>query len=124
MNNIILSPLSHTWLLDLDGTIVKHNGYLIDGHDTLLAGATKFINSISPSDKIIFLTSRDEKYKKSTLDFLNENHIRYDHIIFGLPYGERVLINDKKPSGLAMCVAINTDRDEGNFPKFSVDENL
>ena len=25
--NITLSPLGHTWLLDLDGTIVKHNGY-------------------------------------------------------------------------------------------------
>ena len=29
-----LSTLSKTWIFDLDGTIVKHNGYKIDGYDT------------------------------------------------------------------------------------------
>lgn len=27
MNEIVISQLGHTWILDLDGTIVKHNGY-------------------------------------------------------------------------------------------------
>lgn len=26
MEKLTLSPLSHTWILDFDGTIVKHNG--------------------------------------------------------------------------------------------------
>lgn len=42
MNKLILSTLAHTWILDLDGTIVKHNGYKLDGTDTLLEGAKEF----------------------------------------------------------------------------------
>ena len=31
MKKIKLSKnLSHTWFIDLDGTILKHNGYIID----------------------------------------------------------------------------------------------
>lgn len=37
-----MSALGKTWLFDLDGTIVKHNGYKLDGHDTLLSGAKNF----------------------------------------------------------------------------------
>lgn len=33
---LTLSTLPKTWIFDLDGTLVKHNGYKIDGHDTLL----------------------------------------------------------------------------------------
>ena len=40
-----LSPLGKTWILDIDGTIVKHNGYKIDGHDTLLLGAKEFLQN-------------------------------------------------------------------------------
>ena len=46
-NIINLSTLGHTWILDLDGTIVKHNGYKIDGQDTLLDGALEFLKNIS-----------------------------------------------------------------------------
>ena len=35
----IMSSLDHTWILDLDGTILKHNGYKIDGKDSFLDGA-------------------------------------------------------------------------------------
>lgn len=111
-NNLILSTLGHTWLFDLDGTILKHNGYKIDGYDTLLPGVKDFFkNQIRKEDKVIFLTSRKEKYKEITESFLKENNIRYDAIIFDLPYGERILVNDKKTSGLEMSKAINFDRD-------------
>ena len=30
--------LSHTWFIDIDGTIFKHNGYITDKSDTLLPG--------------------------------------------------------------------------------------
>lgn len=44
---ITLSPLGKTWILDLDGTLVKHNGYKLDGHDTLLPGAKDFLKQIT-----------------------------------------------------------------------------
>ena len=116
MNDLILSTLGHTWILDLDGTIVKHNGYKIDGVDTFLPGSKEFLSSLPDKDMVIFLTSRKEEYREITEQFLKENNIRYDHIIFGAPYGERILINDDKPSGLKMSVAITGERDAGIIP--------
>ena len=58
MNDLILSALGHTWILDLDGTVVKHNGYKIDGTDTFLDGAETFLRNIPQKDMVIFLTSR------------------------------------------------------------------
>ena len=95
-NKHIVSSLGKTWILDLDGTLVKHNGYMIDGRDSWLLGAKKFLESIPQNDKIILLTSRTENEKKITEDFLEEQGIRYDHIIYNAPYGERILINVKK----------------------------
>lgn len=121
---IKLSPLGHTWILDIDGTIVKHNGYKLDGKDTLLDGAAEFLAGIPEGDMIIFVTSRTEEYRSITENFLRENNIRYDHIIFGAPYGERILMNDRKPSGLDMSVAVNTERDIFFKQVISIDENL
>jgi len=110
-NRLILSSLGHTWILDLVGTIFKHNGYLIDGQDSFLAGAEEFLKSIPEKDMIVFITSRTEECKVKTMEFLKKNNIRYDHIIFGAPYGERILINDDKPSGLKMGIVVNGKRD-------------
>lgn len=119
-----MSSLGKTWLFDLDGTIVKHNGYKIDGRDSLLEGAKAFLDALPETDKIIFLTSRTMEYKNATLTFLQSEGIRYDQIIFGLPYGERILVNDDKPSGLKMSYAINTNRDVFMQDKFAIDETL
>lgn len=124
MKKLTLSPLGHTWILDLDGTIVKHNGYKIDGHDTLLEGALKFLNSIPDKDMVLLLTSRNVEYREKTEAFLKENGIRYDHIIFNAPYGERILVNDRKPSGLEMSIAINTGRDIYGLPQIEIDKKL
>ena len=121
---VILSPLPKTWVLDLDGTLVKHNGYKMDGRDTLLPGASDFLASICPEDMVIIVTSRTEKYRELTVNFLNANNIRYDHIIFGAPYGERIVVNDRKPSGIPMSVAVNTERNVFMDVTFEVDESL
>lgn len=124
MKDLILSTLGHTWILDLDGTIVKHNGYKIDGVDTFLPGSKEFLSSLPDKDMVIFLTSRKEEYREITENFLEENNIRYDHIIYGAPYGERILINDDKPSGLKMSVAITGERDAGIIPSIVENNNL
>ena len=123
-NNIVLSTLGHTWILDLDGTIVKHNGYKIDGKDSFLEGAREFLKGLPEKDMIVFLTSRTEEYRNITEEFLAENDIRYNAIVFGAPYGERILINDDKPSGLHMSIGICTKRDEFMPVTFDEDESL
>lgn len=121
---IKVSPLGKTWIFDIDGTIVKHNGYKLDGYDTLLEGAKDFFEEIPDSDMIILLTSRKCEDREMTEKFLMDNGIRFDNIIYDAPYGERIIINDKKPSGLITSVAVNTDRDEFMKTEFEIDENL
>ena len=111
METLRLSNLAKTWLIDLDGTIVKHNGYK-EGGDELLEGVKEFFERIPKEDVVIILTSRESKYKDETIRFLEENDIRFDHIIFDLPYGERILINGMKKSGMLTAYAINKERDE------------
>ena len=114
---LILSTLPKTWIFDLDGTLVKHNGYKLDGEDTLLPGVKEYLASIPKEDKIIIFTSRTAEYKEETLQFLKKNHMRYDNILFDIPLGERIVVNDRKPSGIDMAVAMNMDRDDFRLPR-------
>ena len=41
-----------------------------------------------------------------------------------IPFGERILLNDMKDSGLKTAYAINLKRDEGLDFSVEVDENL
>lgn len=115
---LILSTLPKTWIFDLDGTILKHNGYKMDGKDTVLAGAAEFLRDLPAEDKIVIFTSRTEEYRQATLEFLGKNAIRYDEILFNMPMGERIVVNDRKPSGIDMSVAVNIDRDKFEMPDF------
>jgi len=114
---MILSTLPKTWIFDLGGTLVKHNGYKLDGTDTLLEGVRAYLDAIPREDRIIILTSRTEDYRRSTLDFLQEQRVRYDDILFGMPVGERIVVNDRKPSGLDIAVALKVERDRFELPE-------
>lgn len=115
-DTLVLSTLPKTWVFDLDGTLLKHNGYKIDGVDTVLPGALEYLATIPNEDKIVIFTSRTDDYKQMTLDFLQKNGIRYDEILFNMPMGERIIVNDRKPSGLDMSVAMNIERDKLELP--------
>lgn len=108
-----LSPLPHTWILDLDGTLVVHNGYS-EGEDTWLPGALEFLRSIPEEDYILILTARFEADAPAkTKAFLAKYNVRYNHIIFNMPQGERILLNDTKPSGLVCAHAVAMARNQG-----------
>lgn len=121
---VVMTTLGKTWLLDLDGTLVKHNGYKIDGEDSLLPNTERLMAQIHPEDTVILLTSRGPELKEKTESFLHRHNIRYDYIVFGLPFGERILINDKKPSGLEMAFAVNLERDHACGLEFVRDSEM
>lgn len=104
--------LNHTWFIDLDGTILNHNGYL-DGTDYLLPGVKELWSTIPREDYIIITTGREERYRESSLKILEDNDLRYNYAIFGLPLGERIVINDLKPEGLKTAIAWNVERNRG-----------
>lgn len=109
---ILLSTLPHTWFFDIDGTLVKHNGYLTATGDILLDGVAEFFANIPQEDMVILITARPSEFRAVTEKFLADNNIRYDYIIFDAPVGERILVNDNKPSGLVTAYAIERTRDK------------
>ena len=122
--NLKISKLSHTWFIDLDGTIFKHNKYKENGFDIIVnSNVQKFFNQIPKNDILIFTTSRSSSLSKLCETSLKEilNIKQNFTIIYGLPHGERILINDSKPSGMITSLAINIDRD--NFPEFILNED-
>lgn len=123
-NKFTLSPLRHTWIFDLDGTIVKHNGHL-NGKDELLDGVTDFFQTIPEEDTIIILSARSEEMRENVVKTLDEFSIRYDHLLLNIPFGERILFNDKKPSGLQTALSVNLERDQGMHDlSIHIDETL
>lgn len=106
------SSLPRTWFLDLDGTLLKHNGSL-EYQDELLPGVVEFFKKISPYDVIVITSARSGFHKKQSLDFLIQNGLRYDYAIFDLPVGERIVLNDEKPRGLQTAIGITVKRDRG-----------
>lgn len=121
---LTISTLAHTWIFDFDGTLVEHNGYKT-GEDRWLPGAKELLLGIPETDYILILTAREEAAREKTVEFLNKHNIRYDDIKFEMPMGERILLNDSKPSGLKMSYAVECRRNEGlEQLKIEIDESL
>ena len=104
--------------------MVKHNGYKIDGYDTLLDVVKEFYSKISPEDKVVLMTARKEEYLEDLKKFLAENELRYDYLLTDMPMGERILVNDDKPSGLKCAYAICKERDSNLKLDFFIEESL
>jgi hypothetical protein len=119
-----LSSLPKTWIFDLDGTLVVHNGFL-SGSDSLLPGVREMFESLPSTDFVIITTSRSSEYRAETEKFLVKSGIKYNLIVFDLPTGERILFNDIKVSGLVTAFAINCERNAGfsDF-RFFIDPTL
>ena len=108
------STLPKTWIFDIDGTLVPHNGHKESGEENFLDGIESFLaENIKSNDVILLSTSRAEEealfiFKKIKL--ICNCDVR---IIPDLPFGERLLFNDQKPSGLKTAFAFNLQRNAG-----------
>ena len=105
------------WILDIDGVIFTHNSYL-EGKDKIVPGFIDFYRQIKKEDYMIIISARKKKYIDITKSSLKKNHIRFNNIIFEVPTGERVIINDKKPDGTKTCFVFNINRN--NFPEIKI----
>lgn len=124
MTTLRLSTLPKTWAFDVDGTLVIHNGHLRPQGDELLPGVKEFFASLPAQDAVVLLTARKKELGPALEAFLTANGIRYDAILYGMPAGERILVNDCKPSGLLTAVAVNKKRDDALSIHTVLDESL
>ena len=112
MEILKLSKLRKTWFIDIDGTILLHNSDLENNIDEVIPSSLQFLKTIE-DDIIILTTSRPKKFKDKTENFLGLHGVKYNQIIYDLPYGERILINDNKKSGLITAYSVSLQRDSG-----------
>ena len=110
------SEHAKTWFFDLDGTILKYNLIFTENRDELLPGVKELWETIPQEDVIILTTARPEEFREQTLNFLDDQGIRYNHAIFAIGRGERVLVNDNKLDGKVTAFSWQLKRDVG-FPQ-------
>jgi hypothetical protein len=106
-----------TLFVDLDGTLVKNSGQYTDpkwGETDAIESNVKVINALYDSGnvEIIITTSRNERFRQTTISQLQRHGIKFHQIIFGLVHGRRIVINDyAKSNPYKSCDAINIRRD-------------
>jgi hypothetical protein len=105
-----------TLFIDLDGTMVRNSGqHAIPqwGQTEGIQPNIEAVNHLYNSGKVevIITTSRKEAFRAVTLAQLERVGLKYHNIIFGLPHGRRIVINDYAPSNpFKSCDAINIKR--------------
>ena len=101
-----------TYFCDIDGTIIKSKWDYYDEVEPLWDNVTALLNEKKRGCKIIFTTSRPEKYRKLTLDILEYLGFTECELIMGVHHTKRILINDYAISNpYPSAVAINIKRD-------------
>jgi mannose-6-phosphate isomerase len=116
-----MSKLPKTILCDIDGTLIKHCGDIINQYKSetpeLLPNTINLLKKWEKNQyKIILITGRKECTRNNTIKQLDKLGIIYDDIIFGLTSGDRILINDRKRDNIRnTAYSINVTRNKGLY---------
>jgi mannose-6-phosphate isomerase-like protein (cupin superfamily) len=107
-----------TIFCDIDGTLFEHTGDIVKNYINTPKILQNVIETFKSWDKgnftIILITGRKESTRKYTEEQLRQMGIVYDQLIMGLPNGDRVIINDKKPNHPRnTAYSINVVRNKG-----------
>jgi hydroxymethylpyrimidine pyrophosphatase-like HAD family hydrolase len=113
-----------TIFIDLDGTLIFHNsGLSLDGKSigkvvpidiNIFDKLTKFQKS---GGKVIVTTARPANSNSSLISQIESFNFKPDQIIFGLTGGQRLLVNDIKPTAPhnRSALSVNIARNSGDF---------
>ena len=117
-NTIKLRRKFGTVFCDVDGVLLKHSNNSNDSpEDNIIIGeCIQKLNKLrEENNKLILVTARPIKTKKTFQNLLNTFEIPYDDIVMGLNPGPRYLINDIKPSNpfVKQAIGLNIIRDFG-----------
>lgn len=106
-----------TIFLDIDGTILKHQGsltLLMTEPAQVISGVIDKLNEWEGRGfNIVLTTGRKESQRELTERQLENLGIFYDQLIMGIGGGPRYLVNDKQSNGTKMAFAYNIERNQG-----------
>lgn len=113
-----MDPRPKTLFIDIDGTLLQHQGCGITQAHQNLPKLSGVLNKFNEWDRknynIILVSGRRESERALTIKQLESVGIVYDQLILGIGGGVRVLINDTKPdSDDPTAIAIVVKRNEG-----------
>jgi phosphatidate phosphatase PAH1 len=120
-NQRFLSEDTKAILSDIDGSILYHYGSLEDifkyeNEPVLLPGVAEKFREWKKKGYVIYLmTARPQTMKSLTIRQLEKVGIYHmiSGLWMGLPHGERILLNDTKPTGKPSGRFIELKRDKG-----------
>jgi hypothetical protein len=110
-----------TIFVDLDGTLVESSAQFFPPLWGTTQGLEKniaTINGLYDTGRvfIVITTSRKSSSSVETLQQINKLGIKYHQILYDLPHGQRILINDTaKTNPYPSAVAINLTRNNNNL---------
>jgi hypothetical protein len=111
--------MNKTFFCDIDGTLLKHHGHSCL-HKAMMSPPEILPNVIETLDNwkynehcIILTTGRPESMRRITEEQLEKVGIFYDMLIMGLPHGERIVVNDNKPTLSETAIGITVERNKG-----------
>lgn len=107
-----------TVFCDLDGCVFQHHGHLgaiLSNPCVLLPGVREVFKEWGHKGyTIIITTGRTESMRELTEKQMRKAGLFWHHLIMDLPRGQRVVINDNKPSeGIRTAECINLIRNVG-----------
>ncbi len=107
-----------TVFCDIDGCIFKHRGdisTISTNQCRLLPGVLQVFKIWTDKGYTIILTTgRPESLRDITDRQIRDSGLYYNHLIMGLPRGQRVIINDMKPdTTMKTAACVNIKRNEG-----------
>ncbi len=105
-----------TIFVDLDGTLILFNLEPERVTDRIIMSTMKYLIKKKAEGACIVCTTA-RSYKHTMMAIVNAGIPLdfFDHIIYDLPMGRRVLINDHKDGAPESAVAVNLFRDEGDI---------
>jgi len=107
-----------TIFCDIDGTILYHHCEGLDGQvlreTKMLEGTIEKLREWDAAGhNIILVTGRRESLRGATVFELNKLGLYFDKLIMGIGGGDRILINDRKPTGRNTAYSYNLNRNSG-----------
>jgi hydroxymethylpyrimidine pyrophosphatase-like HAD family hydrolase len=113
--NVLRSKM--TIFCDIDGVLIKHNPHSVSDPEMneMIDGFQKLEEWRKMGHKVVLTTARNSKKRKEILNLLEVKGIKYDDLLTSCNPGQRILINDRKPSSpfLPQSLSFEITRDHG-----------
>lgn len=98
----------------MDGVICYWKNDNYNKNEVLIMDNVNFLKNLIKENniKIVLTTARSKKKCKQVLRLLKHQGLNFNKCVYDLGVGQRLVINDKKSTGLKSAFSLNTERNK------------